>query len=202
MQHSRWYLNQAVLAEIRCMVACCCKGACCVFRTQAVLKSQDTTWSTAAGDSPESLTGSFLLIEVSASVLSETCCFCLVVSKFTCSRTTPYVVMTDGGQGVWFMRFYSSKVRSRLVYVTRVYMQWSCQDDTHRAASNALTLLVLPNIEQRSLQSGSKISVSITAPKEIKHYHFMTLKMQRTGSVCHSTAGRLELLSHYISFEE
>lgn len=164
------------------MVVCCCKGACCVFRTQAVLKSQDTTWSTAAGDSPESLTGSFLLIEVSASVLSETCCFCLTVFKFTCSHVTPYVVMTDGGQGVWFMRFYSSKFRIRLVYVTRVWMQWSRQDDTHKAASSALTLLVLPNCEQHSLQSSSKTSVSMTAPKERKHYHFMTLKMQRTGS--------------------
>lgn len=95
------------------------------------------------------------------------------------------------------MRFYSSKVRIRLAYVTRVWMQWSCQDDTHRAASNALTLLVLPNIEQRSLQSGSKISVSITAPKEIKHYHFMTLKMQRTGTVSqHSGPARASKSLH------
>lgn len=62
-------------------------------------------------------------------------------------------------------------------------MQWSRQDDTQKAASSALALLVLPNSEQPSLPSGSETSVSMTAPKERKRYHFMTLKMQRTGSV-------------------
>ena len=72
----------------------------------------------------------------------------------------------------------SRALRIRLAYVTRVWMKWSRQDDTHKAASSALALLVLPNSEWPSLQSGSETSFGMTAPKEGECYHFMTLKMQ------------------------
>lgn len=85
----------------------------------------------------------------------------------------------------------SRALRIRLAYVTRVWMQWSRQDDTHQAASSALALLVLPNSERPSLQSGSETSFGMTAhAKQRECYHFMTLKMQRMGSSVSQHSGQ------------
>lgn len=157
-----------------------------MFRTKAVLKSQDTTWSTAAGDPPDSLTGSFILVEFQPVCFQRSVApVCLFVSSpavLPCHRRSWPTVdkVCDLEDSVAANS--SRALRIRLAYVTRVWMQWSRQDDTHQAASSALALLVLPNSKQPSLQSGSETSFGMTAPQERECYHFMTLKMQRMGS--------------------